>query len=55
MLFRSARHYIDLVRDAVLRGSRWDLAFQPILALALLTLVFFGASRMRLRRMQFRD
>lgn len=50
-----ARHYIDLARDAFLRGSGWDLAAQPIAALAVLALLFYGAGRMRLRRMQFRD
>lgn len=50
-----ARHYIELVRDALLRGSRWDLAARSLVALSLLTLFFFAAGWLRLRRMQFHD
>ena len=50
-----ARHYIDLARDALLRGSGWRLAAQPVAALAALTLLYYAVARMRLRRMQFRD
>lgn len=54
-LFVPARYYIDLARDAMLRGSGWDMAALPLVALALLTLLFFFAAWGRLRRMQFRD
>jgi ABC-2 type transport system permease protein len=54
-LFVPARYYIDLARDAMLRGSGWELAMLPLIALALLTLLFFLAAWSRLRRMQFRD
>jgi len=48
-----ARHYIDVVRDALLRDGGWATAAFSIVALAVLTMFFFNMSFRRMRRMQF--
>jgi ABC-2 type transport system permease protein len=50
-----ARHYVDLLRDSMLRGGNWASAAASILALALLALLLFFAGLRRLRRMQLTD
>lgn len=47
-----ARYYIDIVRDAFLRGGGWAAEWQQILALMLLGLALYGMTWRQLRRMQ---
>ena len=48
-----ATYYIDITRDALLRGGGWATVGNSVLVLALTALVFFGANLRRMHRMQF--
>jgi ABC-2 type transport system permease protein len=50
-----ARHFIEVTRDIMVRGGDWDTSARPLVALVLLTLLFFGANIGRLRRMQMEE
>jgi ABC-2 type transport system permease protein len=47
-----ARYYIDIVRDAFLRGGGWSAEWSQILSLMLLGGALFGLAWRQLRRMQ---
>lgn len=47
-----ARYYIDIVRDAFLRGGGWAAEWPQILSLLILGLVLYGMTWRQLRRMQ---
>jgi len=47
-----ARYYIDIVRDAFLRGGGWAAEWKQILSLLVLGTVLFGMAWRQLRRMQ---
>jgi ABC-2 type transport system permease protein len=47
-----ARYYIDIVRDAFLRGGGWPAEWQQILSLLLLGMALYGMTWRQLRRMQ---
>jgi ABC-2 type transport system permease protein len=47
-----ARHFIEITRDAFLRGSSWAGVWQAIASLALLGSIFLFVAWVRMRRMQ---
>lgn len=47
-----ARYYIEIVRDAFVRGGGWPAVWNGPLALALIGLFFFGMAWRRMRHMQ---
>jgi ABC-2 type transport system permease protein len=47
-----ARYFIEITRDAFLRGSSWSGVWQAELALAALGLLFLFIAWLRMRRMQ---
>lgn len=47
-----ARYYIDIVRDAFLRGGGWAAEWQQIVSLLVLGSVLYGMAWRQLRRMQ---
>lgn len=49
------RYYIDLTRDAFVRGAGWSGVWYAPLALALLSLLLFNGARRGLSRMQLPD
>lgn len=49
------RYYIDLTRDAFVRGTGWAGVWYAPLVLVLLSLLLFNAARRGLRRMQLPD
>jgi ABC-2 type transport system permease protein len=50
-----ARYYIDVTRDAFVRGAGWGGVWIALIEIALLTLLFFTAAWRGLRRMQLPD
>ncbi|MFG6107426.1 ABC transporter permease [Leptothoe sp. EHU-05/26/07-4] len=50
-----ARYYIDVTRDAFVRGTGWGGIWVALVAIALLALLFFAAAWRGLRRMQLPD
>lgn len=53
--FVPPRYYIDLTRDAFVRGTGWSGVWYAPLALVLLSLLLFNAARRGLGRMQLPD
>ena len=47
-----ASYYIDIVRDAFLRGGGWGAEWRQILSLLALGMVLYGMAWRQLRRMQ---
>lgn len=47
-----ARYYIDIVRDAFLRGGGWAAEWRQVLSLLVLGLVLYGMTWRQMRRMQ---
>jgi ABC-2 type transport system permease protein len=52
-LLTPARHYIEVVRDAILRDGGWSSSARQILFLIGLSVLFFAGNVRRMRRMQF--
>jgi ABC-2 type transport system permease protein len=52
--FLPATHYIQIVRNSVLRDVGWVTSFRPMVWLLGLTLLFFLANVMQMRKMQFK-
>ncbi|HBE20969.1 MAG TPA: ABC transporter permease [Cyanobacteria bacterium UBA11149] len=50
-----ARYYIEITRDAYVRGTGWPGIWFPMLMLIILGLLLFNAARMGLKRMQLSD
>lgn len=50
-----ATHYVKVVRNSLLRDAGWETVFGPILALAVLAIVFFALNMVQVRKMQFKD
>ncbi|MBE7385713.1 MAG: ABC transporter permease [Leptolyngbya sp. SIO1E4] len=50
-----ARYYIDVTRDAFVRGTGWGSVWVALIAISLLALLFFAAAWRGLRRMQLSD
>ena len=52
--FLPATHYIQVVRNSVLRDVGWATSFQSVAALLLLGVAFFGVNVLQMRKMQFK-
>ena len=53
--FLLATHYIQIVRNSILRDVGWATSFQPMLALLILAFSFFALNVIQMRTMQFKD
>ena len=49
-----ATHYIQIVRNSVLRDVGWTTSFQPLVALLILALAYFVLNVIQMRKMQFK-
>jgi ABC-2 type transport system permease protein len=52
--FLPATHYIQIVRNSILRDVGWGTSFQPMIALLILALSFFLLNVIQMRKMQFK-
>jgi len=52
--FLPATHYIQIVRNSILRDLGWGTSFKPMLMLFGLTLTFFALNVLQMRKMQFK-
>ena len=52
--FLPATHYIQIVRNSVLRDVGWKTSFNPMVALMLLAFTFFALNVVQMRKMQFK-
>ena len=52
--FLPATHYIQIVRNSILRDVGWVTSFWSMVWLLGLTLLFFFANVMQMRKMQFK-
>lgn len=50
-----ARYYIEITRDAYVRGTGWPGVWLSVLVLAILGILLFNATRFGLKRMQLSD
>jgi ABC-2 type transport system permease protein len=46
------RYYIEIVRDALLKGGGWPAMWSSVLMIAVIGMVFYIAAWLRMRRMQ---
>jgi len=53
-LFLPATHYIQIVRNSILRNVGWATSFWPIMALLALAISFFALNVIQMRKMQFK-
>jgi ABC-2 type transport system permease protein len=53
-LFLPATHYIQIVRNSILRNVGWGTSFWPIMALLALAVSFFALNVIQMRKMQFK-
>jgi hypothetical protein len=49
-----ATHYIQIVRNSILRDAGWGTSFQPMVLLLVLTFAFFMLNVIQMRKMQFK-
>jgi len=49
-----ATHYIQIVRNSLLRNVGWETSFTPMVALLFLALAFFALNVIQMRKMQFK-
>ena len=52
--FLPATHYIQIVRNSILRDLGWGTSYRPMLMLVALTLTFFALNVLQMRKMQFK-
>jgi len=52
--FLPATHYIQIVRNSILRDAGWATSFRPIVALMILAFSFFALNVIQMRKMQFK-
>jgi ABC-2 type transport system permease protein len=52
--FLPATHYIQIVRNSILRDVGWGSSYRPMIYLALLSLFFFMVNVFQMRKMQFK-
>jgi ABC-2 type transport system permease protein len=50
-----ATHYVQIVRNSILRNVGWETSYQPVLMLLALTFAFFMLNVIQMRKMQFQD
>lgn len=48
-----ATHYVQIVRNSILRDVGWETSYQPVLMLFVLALAFFLVNVLQMRKMQF--
>jgi ABC-2 type transport system permease protein len=53
--FLPATHYIQIVRNAILRDAGWSTSFRPVIALLILAFAFFAINVLQMRKMQFKS
>jgi ABC-2 type transport system permease protein len=49
-----ATHYVQIVRNSILRDVGWETSFRPLIALVILAFLFFMVNVMQMRKMQFK-
>ncbi len=49
-----ATHYIQIVRNSILRDAGWDTSFQSMVMLLILAFAFFALNVLQMRKMQFK-
>jgi ABC-2 type transport system permease protein len=52
--FLPATHYIQIVRNSILRNAGWGTSFMPLVMLAALAFSFFFLNALQMRKMQFK-
>jgi ABC-2 type transport system permease protein len=52
--FLPATHYIQIVRNSILRDVGWGTSYRPLIALALLAFGFYALNVLQMRKMQFK-
>jgi len=52
--FLPATHYIQIVRNSILRDAGWDTSFRPMVMLLVLAFSFFMLNVIQMRKMQFK-
>ena len=52
--FLPATHYVQIVRNSILRDAGWGTSLMPALALLMLALSFFALNVIQMRKMQFK-
>jgi ABC-2 type transport system permease protein len=52
--FLPATHYVQIVRNSILRDVGWAASFRPLMALVILALFFFAVNVIQMRKMQFK-
>ncbi len=52
--FLPATHYIQIVRNSVLRDVGWNTSIRPVVDLAILAFTFFAVNVIHMRKMQFK-
>jgi ABC-2 type transport system permease protein len=52
--FLPATHYVQIVRNSILRNVGWGTSFIPAVTLLALAVVFFGLNVLQMRKMQFK-
>jgi ABC-2 type transport system permease protein len=52
--FLPATHYVQIVRNSILRDAGWATSFQPTVALFILAVSFFALNVIQMRKMQFK-
>jgi ABC-2 type transport system permease protein len=52
--FLPATHYIQIVRNSILRNVGWEASWRPMIALFLLASFFFAVNVIQMRKMQFK-
>lgn len=53
--FLPATHYVQIVRNSILRNAGWDTSFFPMVMLIALTFSFFAINVLQMRKMQFKS
>src|SRR5215469_16965841 len=48
-----ATHYIQIVRNSILRAAGWGTSFRPLIILVILSFAFFVLNAIQMRKMQF--
>jgi ABC-2 type transport system permease protein len=52
--FLPATHYIQIVRNSILRDAGWATSFSSVVALLILAFAFFAINVIQMRKMQFK-
>ncbi len=52
--FLPATHYIQIVRNSILRDAGWETSLRPVIALSILAFFFFALNVIQMRKMQFK-